>query len=74
MDSHFKNTLIEPNEFFDTYQRFTTGRKTYTSKSAAKTKSIDYFVRLKNGKVGKIEFFFGDKYKPDFLFEVYEEI
>lgn len=45
----------------------------FTSSYAVITKSIDYFVRTKNGKIGKIEFFFGDPIKPKLLLQLYEE-
>lgn len=46
----------------------------YTSNSAAVTKSVDYFVRLKDRKIGKIIFFFEHQQKPKLFFHVYEEI
>lgn len=45
----------------------------YTSANSIQTKSADYFVRITNKHVGKIEFFFGDKLKPKLMLHVYEE-
>lgn len=45
----------------------------YTSTHAVITKSIDFFVRTTNNKIGKIEFFFGDPFKPQVLLQLYEE-
>lgn len=47
---------------------------TYTSTSAVVTKSIDYFVQMLNGHIGKIQFFFGDERKPNVLLQEFEII
>lgn len=46
----------------------------YTSINAIATKSADFFVRVANGNIGTIEFFFGDESNPKFLLHVYRNI
>lgn len=46
----------------------------YSSTSAVATKSIDYFVKMKNGSFGNIEFFFGSADKPQLLLNVFDEL
>lgn len=43
----------------------------YTSINAIATKSIDYFVKVNNGDMGTIQFFFGQESSPKFLLHVY---
>lgn len=45
----------------------------YTSKYYKQTKSSDYFVELKNGRIGIVEFFFGEKLMPNLFLEVFEK-
>lgn len=35
---------------------------------------MDYFVELKDGRIGKIEFFYGEKLMPKLLLQLYEKI
>lgn len=46
----------------------------YTSTSALSTKSIDYFVKMTNSQIGKIQFFFGDQQKPKLLLHCFENL
>lgn len=58
---------------FNVWQRARVKGKIYTSKAGIETKSVDYFVRLKNDKIGQIEFFFGEKNTPKLFLEVFDK-
>lgn len=46
----------------------------YTSKHYKQTKWADYFVEVENGQIGIIQYFFGGKFEPKFLIDVYDKI
>lgn len=46
----------------------------YTSKHYKQTKWADYFVEVENGQIGIIRYFFGGKFEPKFLIDVYDKI
>lgn len=49
------------------------GSRMYTSMHYIQTKSVDYFVKLKNGHMGKIVFFMGEKYMSKILLQKYKK-
>lgn len=49
------------------------GSRMYTSMHYIQTKSVDYFVKLKNGHMGKKVFFMGEKYMPKILLQKYKK-
>lgn len=65
--------VLKSSNVVDIWRRARVRGKIYTSKNANVTKSIDYFVELKDSKIGKIEFFFGQKFSPNLLIQHYEE-
>lgn len=63
IESKYANVLIDCEVISSESSSFEIWRRIrnnliYTSTKAVETKSIDYFVKLKNLKMGKIEFFF----------------
>lgn len=68
------NGIIGSNEVnsIQIWRRMSLKNHIYTSIKATETKSIDYFVELKNGKMGKIWFFVQKQSVPHFLLHIYE--
>lgn len=64
IESKYKNVLLDfeaissDENKLEIWRRIRINNLIFTSMKAVQTKSIDYFVILKNGKMGKIEFFF----------------
>lgn len=78
IESQYKDILLSncviPSEqkSFQIWRRIHMKNQTFTSLKATETKSIDYFVRMKNGKMGKVVFFFEKNSVVHLLLNTYE--
>lgn len=69
---HFEVISCEANSI-EIWRRIRMNNLIYTSIKAKETKSIDYFVKMKNQKMGKIEFFFEKNDAIHILLNEYNE-
>lgn len=56
------------------WQKIKMNQIIYTSQQYKQTKSADFFVEVENGQIGIIQYFFGEKFQPKFLLNVFDKI